>query len=265
MMPPTPSITVSVDLSNPGHFFACCGILGLADRRFESALGWFDYNGQSFHVACQGALPELITSLVAAEFRPLDPDDPYSTGFTIGEPFRRLAVDWWNTDRTGAKDLKVWAGTMESFGIANAMRMALKAPEFHSSGILNIGRVVENPEKPGDKKEPYYFDARRSPNAHSRDIGFSPNDLRLTTTAHPAVEFFSVIGLQFSRPAPTSANRIYEYFPWPEPIPVSLIGAASCGLLPFQGCHRYRFENWFRTSQKKHKAFCFATRVSNGD
>jgi CRISPR-associated protein Csb2 len=32
-------------------------------------------------------------------------------------PFRPLSIDWWETDLTGAQDLKVWAGTMESFGI----------------------------------------------------------------------------------------------------------------------------------------------------
>ena len=50
------------------------------------------------------------------------------------------------------------------------------------------------------KKEPYYFDARRSPNAHSRDVGFSPNDLGLTSIAHPAVELLCLIGLQVGSP-----------------------------------------------------------------
>jgi len=29
---PPPSITVTVDVTNPGQFFACCGLLELADR-----------------------------------------------------------------------------------------------------------------------------------------------------------------------------------------------------------------------------------------
>ena len=32
MSEPTPSIAVSVDPTNPGQFFACCGLLELADR-----------------------------------------------------------------------------------------------------------------------------------------------------------------------------------------------------------------------------------------
>src|SRR5437773_11624901 len=42
-------------------------------------------------------------------------------------------------------------------------------------------------DESGKKVEPFYFDARRAINAHSRDVGFSPNDLQLTTTAFPAV------------------------------------------------------------------------------
>ena len=29
---PEPSITVNVDVTNPGQFLACCGLLELADR-----------------------------------------------------------------------------------------------------------------------------------------------------------------------------------------------------------------------------------------
>src|SRR3990172_7193974 len=43
---PQPSITVNVDVSNPGQFFACCGLFELADRLWPGAEGGFD--GQSF-------------------------------------------------------------------------------------------------------------------------------------------------------------------------------------------------------------------------
>ena len=47
MNPIQPNIQISVDLTNPGQFFACCGLLELADRLWPGAEGWFD--------VCRGA------------------------------------------------------------------------------------------------------------------------------------------------------------------------------------------------------------------
>jgi CRISPR-associated protein Csx14 len=33
----TPNIRIPVDLTNPGQFFACCGLLELADRLWPGA------------------------------------------------------------------------------------------------------------------------------------------------------------------------------------------------------------------------------------
>lgn len=254
-----PTISVNVDVTNPGQFFACCGLLELADRLWPGAEGWFENDASEFHIHCDGTLPELVDAIANAELIHVDEEDPYSSPIILSTPFRPLTIDWWQTDQTGAKDLKVWAGTMESFGIAYAMQQALIDERFYSADLFKIGMVVTNPHNKKKKKEPYYFDARRTPNAHSRDVGFSPNDLRLTSTAHPAVELLSLIGLQVARPALTQTSRIYNYYLWTVPIPSSLLLAASSGNLDFPGRQGYRFENWFRTGQKKHKAFRSAT------
>lgn len=256
------SIQVAVDPTNPGQFFACCGLLELADRLWPGAEGWFAEGGKGFRIVCEGTLEGLLTAITIAELTILNPDDTTSSPFEIGSPFRPMRIDWWATDQTGAKDLKVWAGTMESHGIAYAMQQALKGEQFHGPSLFQVGMVVRNPDDPGKKKEPYYYDARRASNAHSRDVGFAPNDLSLTTTAYPAVELLCVIGLQVARPAGTSEKRIYDYFTWPVSIPANLILAATTGNLGLVGVGRYRFENWFRTGQKKHKAFRFATPLS---
>jgi CRISPR-associated protein Csx14 len=255
MSNPKPSITVNVDPTNPGQFFACCGLLELADRLWPGAEGWFAEDGKEFRIACEGTLKELVSSVANAELIAHDPSDGTSTPFTIGSPFRSLSVDWWETDQTGARDFKVWAGTMESYGIAYAMQRAMRDEKFLTSDLFNIGMVVANTEDPTKKKEPYYFDARRAPNAHSRDIGFSPNDLGSTSIAHPAVELLCLIGLQVARPRNTAEKRVYDYFLWPIPLPTNLILPASSGCLELRGQLGYRFENWFRTGQKKHKAF----------
>ena len=253
---PTPSFSVNVDPTNPGQFFACCGLLELADRLWLGAEGWFADDGRMFHVACgDHSLEELVAAFANAMLIHLFPDDPYSSPIRIAAPFRDLDIDWWVFDQTGARDLKVWAGTMESFGIARAMQHAIRDASFQSTGLFEIGMVVTNPDDPGKKKEPFYFDARRSPNAHSLDVGFSANDLGLTSTAHPAVELLCLIGLQVARPAFTTTKRIYDYSLWTIPLATNLLLAAATGAIELPGVQKFRFENWFRTGQKKHKAF----------
>jgi hypothetical protein len=261
---PQPTITVKVDVTNPGQFFACCGLLELADRLWPGAEGWFDDGDQTFLISGGGTVNSLIEAISAAELIHVRPDDPYSSPIVIAAPFRPLSIDWWETDLTGARDLKVWAGTMESFGIARAMQHAMKNTRFHGPDLFDIGTVVTTPDDAGKKKEPYYFDARRTPNAHSRDVGFSPNDLGLTSIAHPAVEFLCLIGLQVARPAFTGESRVYDYFTWHVPLLPNLLLAASTGSLGLADARAYRFENWFRTGQKKHKAFRSATPLAKG-
>lgn len=262
MTNPTPSITVAVDPTNPGQFFACCGLLELADRLWPGAEGWFAPEGREFCIACEGTLKQLVEAIASAELRIVNPDDSTSSPFVLGAPFRSLLIDWWEADQTGAKDLKVWAGTMESHGIAYAMQQAMKSDRFQQPNLFDLGIVVKNPEDPSKKKEPYYYDARRAPNAHSRDVGFAPNDLGVTSTAFPAVELLCVIGLQVARPAFTGEKRVYDYFTWPVALPPNVILAASTGNLSLPGIRAFRFENWFRTGQKKHKAFRSAIPLS---
>lgn len=252
----TPSFSVNVDPTNPGQFFACCGLLELADRLWQGAEGWFDKGGREFQIACgHHSLTELIAAIANAELIHKVPSDPYSSPIRVGDPFRPIDIDWWVADQTGARDLKVWAGTMESYGIARAMQQAIRDLTFQTANFFEIGTVVTNPDEPSKKKEPFYFDARRAPNAHSLDVGFSANDLGLTSTAHPAVELLCLIGIQVARPAFTDQKRIYDYSVWPTPLPANLILPASTGVMQLPGARCFRFENWFRTGQKKHKAF----------
>jgi CRISPR-associated protein Csb3 len=250
-----PTIRIDVDITNPGQFFACCGLLELADRRCAGAEAWFADADAAFLISSGDNLETLVQSIATAELTPTRRLDPYSTPIAIGSPFRPLTIDWWETDLTGARDLKVWAGTMESFGIAQAMQYAMRDKRFLGPGLFDIGMVVTSPNDPRKKKEPYYFDARRCSNAHSRDVGFSPNDLGLTSVAHPAVELLCLIGLQVARPVTTDKTRVYDYFTWDVPLASNLLLAASTGALQLPDARCYRFENCFRTGQRKHKAF----------
>jgi CRISPR-associated protein Csb3 len=256
------SFRVDVDPTNPGQFFACCGLLELADRLWPGAEGWFDT--REFCISCSGTLAELIQGVAGAKLTQLDPDDDYASGIEVGAPFRPLRLDWWHDERAGGKELKVWAGSMESCAIAKAMQQAMRAVSFQSPGLFNVAMVAPDPTDSKKKKEPYYFDARRCPNAHSRDVGFSPNDLGMTTTAFPAVELLCLVGLQRCLPARTNQPRVFDYYTWTQPVVPELLRAIVPGQLRLLGARGYRFENSYRTGQRKHKAFRSANPLTAG-
>lgn len=254
------SIRVNVNATNPGQFFACCGLLELADRLWTDAKGWFE--GREFCIGCQGTMAELMSAVCQVKLVQSDPDDNTSSPIEIGDPFRVLRLDWWHDDLAGGKEMKVWAGTMESVRIAQAMQHAMHNDRFSQPSLFDVGLVARDPEDIEKKVEPYYFDSRRGPNAHSRDVGFSPNDLQMTTTAFPAVELFCLIGLQRCLPAKTKQRRVFDYYTWRQPLPTNLVAAAACGMLSLPDAIGYRFENWYRTGQRKHKAFLSAIPLS---
>jgi len=263
MTTPEPSIRIHVDPTNPGQFFACCGLLELADRLWPGAEGWFDE--REFAIRASGSLNELIRAISLAELIQIDPDDDTASPILVGKPFRALRLDWWQDDLAGGRDLKVWAGTMESARIARAMQAAMRSERFLSPSLLDVGIIAYDPNDASKKVEPFYFDARRGPNAHSRDVGFSPNDLQMTTTASPAVELLCLVGLQRCLPAKTDRRRVFEYFTWARPLPPELLPPVVAGEVMIPGRCGFRFENWYRTGQKKHKAFRSAIPISKGD
>jgi len=246
------SIRINIDPTNPGQFFACCGLLEMADRLWPGAEGWFEE--RAFCIDAQG-LAELMRAIANAELRQCDAEDDTGSPIEIRAPFRPLVLEWWQDGLAGGKELKVWAGTMESFRIARAMQNAMRTERFHSPDLFDVGMIAYDPDDAEKKVEPYYFDARRGPNAHSRDVGFSPNDLGLTSMAHPAVELLCLVGLQRCRPARTPLQRVFDYFTWAKPLPPELLPAAVTGELGWPDSQGYRFENWYRTGQRKHKAF----------
>jgi hypothetical protein len=256
------SFGVEVDVKNPGQFFACCGLFELASRLASGTLARFEAN--HFYVTSDCTLTELIDEFTRAPLVQLDADDDTSSAIRLSSPFDML-VDWWKDTSAGGRELKVWAGTMQSVRIARAMVATLRDAKLHTEAIFDVGCVVYDPDDMTRKVEPFYFDARRAPNAHSRDIGFSPNDLDLTTTAFPAVEVFCLLGLQRCRPAPTRERRMFEYRTWTDPLPLSVVSPIVSGFVSMAGMRTYRFENWYRTGQKKHKAFRRAVSIGEGE
>jgi len=103
---PEPNITVNVDVTNPGQFFACCGLLELADRLWPGAEGWFGHDDRSFLIAGGGTLGELIDMIVNAELVATRPSDPASSPMTL-----KAKVDSRTVELSGVSPIWVGAQT----------------------------------------------------------------------------------------------------------------------------------------------------------
>jgi len=265
---PESTIRVRADPTNPGQFFACCGLLELADRLWGGAEGWFEKGAFSIRpldgTSVKATLGGLVGAVGASSLLQFDPDDDYSSPVELPAPFE-LRLDWWKDDRTGGDRLKVWAGSMRSVRIARAMQKVLQQPELQNDALFDLGTVVYDPQEPDKKVEPFYFDARRGSNAQAIDVGFSPDSLQMTSAAYPAVEFLCLVGLQRFRPVPTATRRVFDYHTWALPLATLIAPSAVCGLLTHVEGRGFRFENAFRTDQKKHKAFTPATPLQGAD
>lgn len=258
-------IRVRVDPRSPGQFFACCGLLELADRLWSGAEGWFEDTAFCLRVSPTPRAPDvtlasLLAAIARAPLRAVDAVDETASPIQIESPFD-LRLDWWTDKRSGGDRLKVWAGRMSSVRIAAAMQRAVAGHTLHHEAVFDEGLVVFDPDDSTKKVEPFYFDARRGSNARSLDIGFAPDALGMTTVAYPAVELLCLIGIQRVRPAPTAARRVFNYFTWGAPLPPIASACAACGALASGRDHAYRFEVGFRTDQRKHKAFMPATPI----
>jgi hypothetical protein len=266
------NISVKVDVSNPGEFFACCGLLEIADRCWRGAEGWFDIGAlrSDFRIAASdgaslcrllGTVKSLRFDLVVgARDEAEDEDKRPVKPIQIESPVR-MVLDWWSE-----KSIKPWAGSMKERLILNAM---LRAIDHSNLDPLNYVKDVSDPPQvpaPGrktkrpEKREPFYFDQRRGCNSHPLDSGFSPDAHDLRTECYPAVEALCFIGLQRARPAATGVPNRSQYVVWTTPLPVSAVAPVVCGLAPLPGSLSFTFVNFFRTDQRKHKSYSRATR-----
>lgn len=243
-------IHLDVDLTNPGQFFACCGVFELAQRLWRGATARFE--GAHF-VVSDGDLTELVTKTAHTPLEVLEPTNQTSSALRLAAPFD-LRIDWWKVERS----LKTWAGRMSVDRIAASLQRDLL--NTLSKGFFDDGHVVTGAD--GKKVEPYYFDGRRGATALPLDVGFSSDALSLETVAFSATEFFTLLGLQRFRP-PDVKLRVYRYRAWRAPLPVTLAALAAANALPDDG-PLFQFESAFRTDQRKHKAFSPAIPV-HGD
>jgi CRISPR-associated protein Csb3 len=255
VMPTTePTIRVQVDPSNPGQYFACCGLLELADRLWNGAEGWFQEDTFCLApVETSGYALDVLLKTIRQS--PLEKADSNDTQDTVA-PLKlhgdfSLRLDWWHDDRAGGSKFKTWAGQQKVVNIARAMHATLGDESLDERTLFNFPAVLFDAEDPGKTVEPFYFDARRAAQASSVDIGFSPDAQGLSMPVYAAVEFLCLVGLQRFRPR-DNGDRTFSFYTWSARTPLFPAVAqavASSGLLA--GAREYRFRLLFRTKYLK--------------
>ena len=186
-----------------------------------------------------------------------------------------ILLDWWSD-----KSLKPWAGSMKDRVILRAMLAAINpAINRPFDDLRAIFDPVKAPRQSTDgrkprkvnpkKREPFYFDPRRGNKSHPLDTGFSPDTHKMEAECCPALEALCFIGLQRARPVSTGVANQSRYTVWTKHsstdpgLPANLVGAVTCGIVPWPSLGNYVFDNYFRTDQRKHKTFSQATLESS--
>jgi CRISPR-associated protein Csx14 len=253
---PSRMISLHVDPSNPGEFFASCGLLELADRLWHGAEGWFDEG--EFCIAPTedgegGTLERLLSAVQLSVLEPLDRDDDMTTPLQFNDLFGRLTLDWWRDEQSKQKgsDLKTWAGQQKVVRIATALQAVLSDPGLATKRLFDHAAVLFDTRERSKTVEPFYFDDRRAAQAQTLDIGFSPDAQGMTMPVFSPVEFFCLVGLKRFRPTPIPEARTFEYCTWSFPLVPPVARLVAAGLMANETVQRYSFRLLYRTKYLK--------------
>lgn len=253
MSNPDPAFRFNVDLTNPGHFLACCGLLELAHRADAAATAWF--TDQEFCIATcpRDLIPRLLDSSIEAVSAPNtetenDEDDGGRKSPPILIADFALRLDWWTDPSAVRAGFKTWSGGQTVLGFVEGMRRRIRSdcevgPDL-LTGIFAIG----------DPK-PFYFDSHLA-RLTAIDAGFSTE--KFTTPFSPAVELLAMIGLQRFRPITVEPREQYAFATWDMPLPANIAAPVAHGLVPSLVSQHFQFPLVVRTGGK-YKAFGPAT------
>lgn len=260
MIYPTPNITVKVDVTNPGQFFACCGLLELAYRLDQRALGWF----QEGNFVLAGKIADLLTKfrkakceqiiLNSTELRirngkvPKNPKTVNPVKIILHEN-ASVTLDWWlrPSEHNG---LKLWSGSNSVIALVEDVFNAIRLDD--SEDIL--GTAIQLP------RQPFFYAATRALN--EREFGVSTDKIGLQFAHYPYVELLALVGLQRFKPTQVSRSR-FQYCSWSLPIPAELGGAVVAGAILPLIQERFAFPVLDR-DDNGHKQFTRSERKSHG-
>ncbi len=256
-------ITINLDPCNPGQYFACCGLLAVADRLSGSAKAWFDCpndmprQGRFFIETDDPIENEMLTVFDDATVIE-DPSfgDTYKNPITIEtKDAGSWYLDWWleNDYCDANSELKNWAGTIKIkedlfehwFRIIKTAQK-LKCPMCDLFDISIAGKKIN-------------IDPRSSFNG-GLSIGYSPNKMNFKTAIYPFVELFGAIGLQYNRPTLGKLKSLF-YHVWHRPISFAVASITMANQNRLDTL-RFYFKQETNSELGKNTPYTFAQRQS---
>lgn len=278
MSKPKPTISINVDPTNPGQFFACCGLLELASRIWPGAEGWFSATGGQFNIRRADLetieQSELFTGLLSCDIFSTMTDAEISRLKTLqnkkksdittdderekvclsknrereriilGSPFD-LGIDWWSDDLAGGSRFKTWAGKQFIIDLVRGMRSSISESWSEQGSEKWLSHFTNNGSLP------MYFDSDIGGCSSSIDVGFSLDSLDLRSHTRPMIEMAAFAGLQRFRPDSDTRGGPFTYATWHDPLSVILASAICSGAIERSNIKRYSFSLLYRTKYLK--------------
>jgi CRISPR-associated protein Csb3 len=273
-------IHIPIDLSNPGQFFACCGLLELSSRIDPNAEGWFE--GGAFCIdgarsltfvavcksVCDCRVFNTMTAAQNARLESLSAISKKEREKTPGledekkvlEALRReepivldgafhFRIDWFHNDSAGGSRFKTWAGQQSVLDIARAMHDGMKSMlKLDESTLWNNIRGIGLP---------FNFDSDLGGQGSALDIGFSFDPLagsestRIEGSCKPALELLCFIGLQRFRPREIKGENRFVFTAWQQPLSPNVAAAVACQAIQLSPAPAYEFRLLYRTKYLK--------------
>ncbi len=292
------SICINTDPTNPGQFFACCGLLELADRLWGGAEGWFENGEGTFciqplhleglsdpaylefvNAIAHCTLTNTMTNsqlqrreLLSSMPKHKVDDDPAlksekkildsmwrEAPVVLGAPFN-LQIDWFIDNLAGGDIFKTWAGQQSVIDIVDDMRNCATTDGSEPISLENwlFRRLSSN-------CLPFNFDADLGGIGRDRDVGFSFDPLKninidVNIQIRPLIELLAFVGLQRFRPMRIGSENRFRYWLWFDGLVPELAAPAACGLLELPNSSIFEFRLLYRT--KYLKSFLPSTPVS---
>lgn len=271
------NISIPFDPTNPGQFFACCGLLEIASRIDSQAEARF--GDGVFHIRSVCSLVQLVDIITQAtitntmsagqnarmqalssmtkkerEKNGLEEEKKTLDALRREEPIVftgsvELRIDWFRDELSGGSRFKTWAGQQSVLDIATAMH----------AGTAGIDGTVESALWSNDRGGglPFNFDSDLGGQGSALDVGFSFDPLaasevtRIEGTCKPMLELLAFIGLQRFRPREIPRQNRFVYSAWRQPLPPCVAAAVACQAIPIVDTPCYEFRLLYRTKYLK--------------
>ena len=272
------SIAISVDPTNPGQFFACCGIFEIANRIAGDCHAYFSSDQCSFsvyspstaitletildglrHAKIKNMMPpgqlERLRELRSLTTKQTNAAEKAERKFLeavnrkseiVIDDLRGMVVDWFADTRSGGSRFKTWAGQQSVLEITTEMQRLIADDAYHCANGSSLFSIAV-----GDSIG-FNFDAALGSHSSAIDVGFVLDPLGMTCKLRPAIELLAFIGLQRFRPSAVGGkSNCYAYATWARPENIFAASSKSTALVPTSDVNRYEFSMLYRTKYLK--------------